>query len=308
MSLENPTVSIGLAVYNGGKYLEEAIQSILCQTFEDFELIISDNASTDETEAICKAYAAKDPRIKYHRNDVNIGGANNENLTFRLSKGKYFRWAAHDDYCAPTLIEKCVAVLENNPEIVLCHSQIVEVLDGVERKKPTEHRLGEKPERYHRFKELSRRNHSCEATYGLIRAEIFGKTRLQLNYTDSDRTLLCELALYGPFYQIPEPLFFKRYHQKNIYLDWRTRMAWFDPSLEGKLVFPNWIQFFDYFTTINRVSMPFTDRARCYMYILGPWLWKNFRFMVKDVLTAVYMLLHSSNWRKNKYQHTNNWS
>jgi glycosyltransferase involved in cell wall biosynthesis len=308
MSLENPTLSIGLAVYNGEKNLREAIESILCQTYQDFELILSDNASTDGTAEICKEYLAKDPRIKYHRNEQNIGGANNENLTFKLSKGKYFRWAAHDDICAPTLFEKCIAVLEENPEIVLCHSKIIEIVEGIERNPQTDMQLGEKPKPYQRFVELSNRNHSCEAIYGIIRSEVFRKTRLQLNYTDSDRTLLCELSLYGPFRQIPERLFYKRFHSKNLFLDWRTRMAWFSPTFEGKIVLPNWIQFFDYLNTIGRVKLSFSNRLRCYFYILGPWLWKNFRFMIKDILFAVNMLIHTSAWRKDLYRKTNNWS
>ena len=78
-------MSIGLAVYNGEKYLAEAIESLLAQTFRDFELIISDNASTDGTAEICERYAARDPRIRYSRNTTNIGGANNENLTFSMA-------------------------------------------------------------------------------------------------------------------------------------------------------------------------------------------------------------------------------
>jgi glycosyltransferase involved in cell wall biosynthesis len=308
MTVERPTLSIGLAVYNGQNYIREALDSILGQTFRDFELIISDNASTDETGDICKEYQAKDSRIKYHRNESNIGGANNENLTAKLAIGKYFRWAAHDDVCAPALFEKCIQVLEENPNLVLCHTQIVEVLEGVQRNAANNAPIGEKPRPYQRFIELSNRNHSCEATYGIVRTEILRKTRLQLNYTDSDRTLLSELSLYGPFHQIQEPLFFKRYHAKNAYLDWRTRMAWFTSSFEGKIVFPNWMQFFDYFTTINRVSLPLYDKVRCYLHMLGPWLWNNFIYMAKDVFVAAQMFLHAPAWRRNQYRKTNNWS
>ncbi|MEZ4707760.1 MAG: glycosyltransferase, partial [Caldilineaceae bacterium] len=86
MEEKTPKVSIGLAVYNGEDYLSEAIESILNQSFSDFELIISDNASTDRTTAICEAYAAQDARIRYHRNETNIGGANNENLTMQMAR------------------------------------------------------------------------------------------------------------------------------------------------------------------------------------------------------------------------------
>ena len=106
-----PRVSIGIPVYNGGRFIKEAIDSILAQTFEDFELILSDNASTDETEEICKEYATLDRRIRYYRNEENLGAAKNYNRVFELSNGEYFKWASHDDLCAPEYLERCIAAL-----------------------------------------------------------------------------------------------------------------------------------------------------------------------------------------------------
>lgn len=308
MSSEQPKVSIGLAVYNGEKYLEQAIESILAQTFADFELILSDNASTDGTAEICQRYAAADPRIRYHRNPTNIGGANNENLTFKLSRGQYFRWAAHDDLLSPVLLEKCVAVLDQDPTIVLCHTAINAIDEYDRNLKFISRNNGGAPTAYERFSRIASSRDFCEETYGLIRASALQKTRLQLNYTGSDRTLLCELSLYGRFHEISEPLFYKRFHPGNVYLDWRSRMAWFGSSFEGKIVFPFWSQFFDYFVTINRVSLPFSEKARCYAYMLGPWIWTYGKNMLKDLLVAGYMILHSYDWRKKKYARTHNWS
>lgn len=308
MDEKTPLVSIGLAVYNGELFLEEAIQSILCQTYSDFELILSDNASTDHTEEICRRYAALDKRIHYYRNAANIGGANNENRTFYLSKGKYFHLHAHDDVLAPDFIEKCLKVIEENPEVVICYTETVFIDQHGDHLNKTINRLGDQKEPYQRFAELIKRYHYCESIYGLIRSEILHKTRLQLNYTNSDRTLLSELCLYGPFYQIAEPLFFKRLHKGNAYIDLRTRMAWFDPGFVGKVSFPYWVQFFDYFVTIGRVPISLSNKLRCYMIMLGPWLVENARYMIKDPIAAAYMLLHSSQWRKKRYESTNNWS
>jgi glycosyltransferase involved in cell wall biosynthesis len=304
----SPKVSIGLAVFNGEKYLAQAIQSILDQTFTDFELIISDNASTDRSAEICQEFAALDSRIRYHRNETNIGGANNENQTFRMSKGEYFRWAAHDDLCAPELIEKEAAILDQDPTIVLCTSMIVEIDEKGNYLKTTSRNNGASSKPYERFGKIASSKDFLEETYGLMRADILRKTRLQLNYTASDRTLMCELSLYGRFHEIPEPLFYKRFHPGNLYLDWRTRMAWFDIDFSGKIVFPFWTQFLDYFVTIGRVPLGGYDRLRCYLYMLGPWLWIYGRKMVKDLLVAFYMLLHSSEWRKKRYARTDNWS
>ncbi len=304
-----PRVSIGLAVFNGEKYLEAAIESILAQTFEDFELIISDNASTDRTGEICKKYAARDSRIRYSRNETNIGGANNENLTFRLSRGEYFRWAAHDDICAPRLLERCVEVLDSHPEVVLCHSAVVEIDENGTPQRTQMRSEGSAGSPFHRFRRLTTRVHKCEATYGLMRSAVLRKTRLQLNYTDSDRVLLCELALHGPFYQIAEPLFFKRFHSGNRYKDWRGRMAWFLPELQntGKITFPNWLQLFDYFATVGRVSMPWSQKALCYTWMGGPWMVVNGQRLVKDLLVGAYMFAQPRERRQDKYKKVDQW-
>src|ERR1700761_38911 len=103
-----PLLSIGLFVYNGERYIREAIDSFLSQTFTDFELIISDNASTDATEQICLDYAAKDSRVRYSRNPRNMGAGWNVRRVAELATGKYFRWAACDDRCEPDLLRTCV--------------------------------------------------------------------------------------------------------------------------------------------------------------------------------------------------------
>ena len=129
MAERTPRVSIGLPVYNGEEFLEEAIVSILSQTYQDFELIISDNASTDLTEKICQKYAAQDARIVYSRNVENVGIMNNHNLTFRRARGEYFRFAGYDDVWAPTLLERLVTELDKRPEVVVCYPAFV-LIDG----------------------------------------------------------------------------------------------------------------------------------------------------------------------------------
>lgn len=304
-----PRVSIGLAVYNGEKYLADAIDSILVQTFADFELIISDNASTDRTEEICKQYAAKDKRIRYHRNAENIGGANNENQTFRMSRGEYFRWAAYDDLCAPELLAKCVSVLDSNPSIVLCYTMVTEINEAGEATRTISQKKGMSTRPHERFRDLASHDHNCEATYGLVRSEILRKTRLQKNYTDSDRTLLSELALSGQFFEIPEPLFYKRYHPQNMYVNMRTRMTWFNPALKGKAVFPFWMQLFDYLSTIGRVRLPMSEKICCYTYMLR-WVRDHFRNLIGDIVLGLLALFRLSgdlySWR-NKDKDVYNW-
>jgi glycosyltransferase involved in cell wall biosynthesis len=112
-------VSIGMPVYNGERFLRQALDALLAQDYEHFELVISDNASTDKTRAICLEYAARDERIRYYRNDENTGALRNFNRVFELSSGEYFMWAAHDDRWEPSFISRLMEAFRNNAEVVL---------------------------------------------------------------------------------------------------------------------------------------------------------------------------------------------
>src|ERR1700730_2505125 len=117
-----PLVSIGFFLYNGDRFLAAAIESILNQTFQDFELIISDNCSTDRSEEICRKFAAQDDRIRYYRADRNMGaGWNLRNVYFKAT-GKYFKWAAHDDMIQPDFLRQCIDALEADDSLVVAHT------------------------------------------------------------------------------------------------------------------------------------------------------------------------------------------
>ena len=137
-SRKEPLVSIGLPVYNGEKYIERAIKALLCQTFENYELIISDNYSSDQTSDICQVYCRADHRIQYIRQSQNRGAVFNFQYVLDKAKGKYFMWAAHDDWWAPSFVSEMVALLEDNPTCVLAFSRMqhVDVLGNVFRDYP----------------------------------------------------------------------------------------------------------------------------------------------------------------------------
>lgn len=113
-----PTVAIGLPVYNGEKTLKAALDSLLAQSFIDTEIIISDNASTDGTAAICKDYAARDQRIRYIRQDSNLGAAANFKFVLDEARSPYFMWAACDDIRSPDFVETNVKFLGANSDYV----------------------------------------------------------------------------------------------------------------------------------------------------------------------------------------------
>ena len=121
----NVKLSIGMPVYNGELFIERAIESILAQTFTDFELIISDNASTDSTQEICQNFSKKDDRIRIFKQEKNIGIHRNFYFLLSQAKGKYFAWAAVDDYLDKDFMEKNLKVLESHNSIVSSIGKII---------------------------------------------------------------------------------------------------------------------------------------------------------------------------------------
>jgi glycosyltransferase involved in cell wall biosynthesis len=286
-----PHVSVGLPVYNGERYVSQAIESILSQTFPDLELIISDNASTDATERICREYAAKDPRVRYYRSDRNRGAAWNNNRVVELARGEYFKWQAHDDYCDPGFLEKCLAVLHSNPNVVLCYPQFVRVDEQGRCLGIKSSRVAGGAEPLERFRSMIYRRDSCEEVFGVSRMAVIRKTALIGPYSCSDDTFLAELILHGQFYQVPEPLFFYRIHpaqSTSAYPNRSARMAWFKPSAGTRLTFPFLRLFLGYLSLVWRSPVPWRVKLRCYSSLAG---W--FRFF-RDSLTEDLHFVRSS--------------
>lgn len=288
-----PHVSIGLPVYNGEKYLKQALLSILSQSYTDFELIISDNASTDRTQAICQAYAAKDPRIRYYFNEKNLGAAPNHNRVFELASGEYFKWAGYDDIITADFLQRCVEVLDLKPEVVLCMPK-TSFID--------EHGnyIGDQPIKidisltspHERFGNLVQKLEVGDFIYGLMRSDAIRKTSLHGSYPSADLVFETELALYGQFYIIPESLFFRRKHSeqsiKGKYAIERNRVAWFDTSLESKITLPKWLYLSGYLRAIRNAPLTRRQRLFCYLQMVR-WVLKpaHFRALGKDILLAL---------------------
>ena len=290
MTRDKPTVSIGLPVFNGENYLEEALNSILAQSYRDFELIISDNASTDRTQQICRAYAAKDNRIRYYRNKINVGASKNFNRVFELSTGKYFRWASHDDILAPDLLSECVEILDSNPSIVLCYSktgQIDEHVKLVGSYTPNCRVYSEKPNE--RFGDLiSMRFPSWVIIFGLMRSSALKNTQLFGDYIGVDRNLLAELALVGRFYELSDYLFFRRAHDQAYtnkrFISYHEQLDWWvKTSSRARLYFPNWRILREYVKSIKRIPLKWSERQLCYYQIFKWLLREGWVFLCWDI-------------------------
>jgi glycosyltransferase involved in cell wall biosynthesis len=271
-------VSVGLPVYNGEKYLSAALDSLLAQTFEDFELVISDNGSTDGTEAICREYAHRDPRVCYQRSPVNRGLAWNHNRVVRLARGEYFKWAGHDDVYHPDMLRRCVEVLDREPDVVLCSAQDIEIDDvgSVIREPVYELVDTASPRPYKRFRAilLGRGGHDI---YGVIRTEVLRRTMLTSSAYSNDRAMMAELALRGRFHHLPDVLLYIRDHtQRTAQIrTLRSKIAVLDPHRGNALLHPMFRIYaeytFGFFRAIARVPLPWDERARCYVLALA-WL------------------------------------
>lgn len=200
-------VSIGMPVYNEERFIRQALDSLLSQSFEDFELIISDNASTDHTGDICLEYAAKDQRIRYYRSETNLGSIVNSNRTFRLSNAEYFFWASGHDLRDESFISRCLGVLNHDASVVLCYP-IAKWLqyDG---------RLGEVIHshidtrglgRFSKFNTVLWGLQYAYPIYGIIRSSALKKTGFLRNTIGADIVLLTELSYCGAFAKVPETL------------------------------------------------------------------------------------------------------
>lgn len=255
------TVSVGLPVRNGEDYLDEAIDGVLNQTLRELELVIVDNASTDSTPRICERYARQDDRVRYLRNDQNIGIAANFNKAFQCARGPYFTWVAHDDVYAPDFLARCVSALEHNLAAVVAHTDIqgidaegsalpydadqrAFVVDAerndlryfdIARWADTLSKVG--PVR--RMKAiLNNVGYASGYTiYGVIRSAALRTTGLFQAF-GSENLLMAELALRGPFCYVPAPLFHFRLHSQNSGLGTRRDLMHAHLGHPPALLFP----------------------------------------------------------------------
>jgi glycosyltransferase involved in cell wall biosynthesis len=239
MTRPDPTVSIGLPVYNGEAYLSTALGSLLAQDFPDFELIVSDNASTDRSAEICEDYAGRDSRIRVLRSSSNVGAVANFNKTFEASRGRYFMWAADDDLWDPRFVSSCIAALEAHPEAVLACTSL-RFIDETGATIEMDYGLYDNPDLSSRS--VARRvrvlvgRGGWYQSYGLIRAGALRDTTLFQNVYGPDVVLVLELALQGPFVKVPDILYWYRQFGTRTETDRATRQGL--PVAPGGLRFP----------------------------------------------------------------------
>jgi glycosyltransferase involved in cell wall biosynthesis len=285
----SPRLSIGIPVYNGGSLFAEMLESLVTQTFTDFEIVISDNASTDDTSTIARRFAGRDGRIRYYRNETNIGAAPNFNRVFELANSPvYFKWAAHDDLYKPTFLERCVEVLDREAHVVLAYT-MVDVIDETGENLLSKHpfywrgcvdsytdeqgrtgwmmgplHLAETADPSRRYYEFLNKMIACFPMFGVIRAEFLRRSSLHRSYSGSDRSLLAQLVLQGPFRQVPERLYTNRYHRSvGRLVPVEQQQAWMDSARKSSGL-PRLEQYLDLLRAPLTARLGRVEAVRCF--------------------------------------------
>ncbi|MFO0821219.1 MAG: glycosyltransferase [Pirellulales bacterium] len=288
-STASPTVSVCLPVYNGQAYVVHTIRSILAQSFTDFELILADNASTDQTTEIFRETERQDRRVRYLGATENRGLVWNFNRAFHAATGRYVIWIGYDDIMEPTLLEHSIAALEADPQAVLVYSLTRFIDDDGQTSGMVESPPTGGDERPSMRLEQILFDAMCNPIVGMMRRESLAKTRLHLPYADSDRVLLAELGLLGRFHYLEQPLFARRLHRgqtTRLFDDRWARTLIFDPSQRGRVLCPWLREVRDLIRAVRRSPVRGRERLECYKRVHW-WVSAHRRFITEDAWRGV---------------------
>jgi glycosyltransferase involved in cell wall biosynthesis len=263
-----PIVSIGLPVFNGERYLERAARSILDQDFRALELIIVDNASDDATAAIAERLVAADSRVRFYRNPRNLGASRNFCRAFELARGRYFKWAAYDDWLEPTFLSACLEVLEREPQTVLVFpgTNVYDESGDLLRRYRHPAGLTSSSPAKRFFNSLWNWKYAT-AVFGMMRTEALKETHLIQPYVGSDRLLFSELVLLGDIRELSEHLFNST---ETVSVRRGRGRAWWAEELEARPTFDRWRLLGDYLALVARTPrFGFAQRVQMTGAVLG---------------------------------------
>ena len=316
--LKRPKVSLGLPVFNGENYLSETLDSILCQTFSDFELLISDNASTDNTQQICEEYAHRDARVRYIRQPENMGAAANYDFVFNHSSGRYFKWCAHDDLLGETFLECCVNTLDEDPKAVGAMPKDVQIIDANRNhiKNVKILLVSEAETPLSRFGSILKDpNFHCSPFFSLFVRDKIEQTGLHGNFLNSDRVFVAEMLLHGKLIGVPNCQFFFRRHEdqfsKAVWRSQSRALEWLAPEKKGQRTFRSSRYLFEHFRAIHRARPGLFQTFGAYSVVLRiAWskrkdlirelMWPLFRNGEMNALGRAVLGNRSKNWPRQK--------
>jgi len=289
-----PRVSIGLPVFNGGTLIRNAIEANLSQTFSDFELNISDNASTDDTPDTCAEYARADRRIRFVRQPSNCGVNRNHAHVFAMARGQLFRWASADDVPSVELLEHAVARLDEDPTLVAYVPDTVNIDAAGRLVRRLERTLDLREKSpVERAEAVLTRSYQMVFAQGLMRMDTLRTTSCRWDYFGWDFILLFELALRGPLSNVEGPLLYRRLHEKSA--AHRTRQVaevrrWVDPTIGARILMPHWKWTWERVRAAFAAPLSGRERIRLLSLVLRDARWSR-ATLGRDVVMATKLLL-----------------
>ncbi|MGH7461448.1 MAG: glycosyltransferase family 2 protein [Longimicrobiales bacterium] len=291
-----PRITIGMPVYNGAATIAQSIESLLAQTCTDFEFIISDNASTDNTADLIADYARMDSRVRCIRQHCNLGSPGNYSFVALAARGKYLKWAAAGDWCAPTFLERSLEAIQRDPDAVLAaprtrlfsgdlsnardYERDIEILE----EQPL-HRF------FHQISEMQLNN----AMNGLIRISALRRTPLIEAYFHSDMVLMGRLALLGKFLLVNEPLLYRRMEPStatSLQSEAEKRHHYY-AGVNAHSLFQHWKLHLGWLRAVCSVPMPAGQRVKALEYVARRCYW-NLPALRQDVWEACHYLTRSA--------------
>ncbi|WP_402467093.1 glycosyltransferase family 2 protein [Isoptericola aurantiacus] len=285
-----PRVTIGVPVYDGERYLPRALAALERQDVDDFAVVVADNASTDGTQEIARAVAARDPRFSYVRHEVNIGGGRNAAWLLDHARSPLFAWAYHDDVREETWLRRSVEVLDDAGTGAVCAVPRVVLVDPQDRE-VGEHQDGDAElaeglaaATPHRRLATVLRRMVGQVGFGLMRtaaARAAGGIKVS---TAGEMVLPAALALSGRLEVVPERgLLHIRAHEERHGGDRASEAAWVNPN-RPRTVFPYSRSTALLLHAVAAAPLDVAERARCVATVLGRWTVPGWRSIAGDLV------------------------
>ncbi|MGH1561896.1 glycosyltransferase family 2 protein [Mumia sp. DW29H23] len=285
-----PLVSVGIPVYNGARFLPATLDALLAQTLTDLEIVISDNGSQDATEEVCRAYAARDPRIVYRRVEVNQGMGWNYNRTLELASAPLFMWNPADDLAKPGYLEACVDALRRRPDAVLAFSD-VEVVDEDGALIESLSALGDDgsdPDESVRIRSFLEAE-AWDVVYGVTRTDVLRAVGGMPPMVGDDVVLGVDLLARAPFVHVDGSLFQRRQHpeQSSAQHDPTAGQIQQDPTADPWFALSQWQINVELYRRVVRAPLPWRRRLAVARAVFGGWTYPTRRRLAGDLRRSV---------------------
>ncbi|MGA7097551.1 MAG: glycosyltransferase family A protein [Acidimicrobiia bacterium] len=282
-----PHVTVGMPVFNGEPFLAATLDSVLSLDYPAFDVVVSDNASTDSTLSLLRDRAGADPRLRIVTTEINMGAGWNFNRVLELAEGKYFHWAGADDLMDRAFLSRCVNALEENPGAVLSYPRTMLIdADGEE--------TGEFPNRLEladkspsgRLRRYIRNIRLANPIFGVIRTEELKEAGGLGTFPSADLLTLGRLAIKGKFIEVDQVMFYRRMHEGQ---SWQGAgghegfAAWFDPLHPKRVVFPSWRLLGEFLRTSVLADIGAAEKLRCVLVVLVEWPRRRWRQMIGEL-------------------------